>query len=278
MRLTRNTVVALTGGLGSGKTLLAVKLACIKWRFNDYVYWFDKWVRYPFRNWKNKIIFKAEPKKMYERPLLYCNIPLNHKAYRKLTREMLLNKKLRREYSTTVVDELGQFASQYDFKNPNVMDNLQKLIRFERHVINGNFIYTDQNSSNIVVPVRRRSNVSYNLSMDNKFFLLKFITFGLVKLFKMEITQISHLEDLMTVEQSDVGMRDKHYQWVLLLGYKKVYESRCYRYIFEGTDIDSDDPGRATNLYTNEFIDLEPTQEELLERGIDPKKICKSKI
>jgi hypothetical protein len=172
-KLPNNTVIAFTGGLGSGKTFLGVK--------------------YAIKHHK-KMLLLYRLKIIKTLPEFYSNIPIRYK--RKQWTKILdydhltLQSKIP-EYSTIFIDELGQFASQYDFNNPFVMQYLQEFIRFYRHYTDGKLIITDQTSSNIVVAIRRRINQIYHLS-DFKRYLFFF--------YYVNVEEIHITEDIVNIK------------------------------------------------------------------------------
>lgn len=237
-KVNNNTVVVFTGGLGSGKTFLGVKTAIksyrkalFKWRFNK--------------------IFSIK-KRNCEKPLLFSNIPINYgrfikrKYSEKLIAEHLLMYFKIPENSVVFIDEVGQFASQNDYNNQVITDLLQEFIRFFRHYVNGRLIMTDQSNSNIVVQIRRRVNVVYNL-LD-----FKKVTFGFF--YKISFFKMISAEDNLQ-NNNNVNSDESPYFCGLLPLFSKNYESRCYKknynpivknYINKPFD----------NFYSNYFIDL----------------------
>lgn len=247
--ISSQTVVGVTGGLGSGKSYLCVLLACRaigKARFH----WFLKFL-------KCKLLRRSVP----EKPYLYSNIPIKSRAFRPLTREHLLCEDRIEEYSIVMIDEIGSVASQYDFDNPNVVGALHWFVRFFRHIIGGRFFINDQSSSNIVKCVRVRLNVVYNLENFRRWFKI-------TPWCKIDIEPLKMSEDIQNT--NNVSSRQKKeflfflapYRWIKFL---RRYDSRCYSIIYdcvpkinshEGIKIRSD-------LKTNRFISLEISDQQV---------------
>lgn len=205
-RLRFDTVIAFTGGLGSGKTFLSVKYA-------------------------NKLLFKQRwrvwwhnffhPRDRWEKPLLYSNIPV--KISKKENAVMLESDHLllvRRivPRSVVLIDEVGSFASQFDFNIPNVLDNFNEFVRLFRHyTLGGYLIVNDQCSENIVLQIRRRINTVFNL--------MRFRTwFGIVH--SCYVRNISVSEEIKTIEEQDTEDNA-----TLLLGFMPLsrrYDTYCY--------------------------------------------------
>jgi hypothetical protein len=248
-KVSNNTVLAFTGGLGSGKTLSAVS-----YTIKSYNRAMD---RYLIKKLWLSILKKLGNKKALvnlielktKKPYIFSNIPIKSKAYIPLTKEHLTLRTGINEYSTVLIDEVGQFASQYDWNKETVKNEFQEFVRFFRHYINGRLILTDQNSDNIAVGLRRRINVIYNL--DNLQKLLPIPYFTLVRI---KITPITVTEDIKNIKQTDVGARDEHWLWLLIT--KKFYESRCYKHRYDRVPYDNVTGSMPNSLYTNEFIEL----------------------
>jgi hypothetical protein len=210
-KVPNNTVIAFTGGLGSGKTFLGVKYALKHYR-------------------KMKLLYFLRIIK--EKPHFYSNIPIRitRKTWSlKLEYDHLTLKSRLPEYSTVFIDELGQIASQYDFNNPYVMQYLQEFIRFFRHYIDGKLILTDQTSSNIVVAIRRRINQIYNLYDFKRWFLFWYIVNVNEVMITEDITNIKDVSD----ENVPYFMGYLPFKYLTIFNkinpfYLKHYDSRTY--------------------------------------------------
>jgi hypothetical protein len=218
-RVPGNTITAFTGGLGSGKTFMAVRFALKAHRFNMIQYYLERFIPILF-------LFK---KKFKDKPQFYSNIPVRvwfNQWARTLTYEHLTLTSRLEEYSTIVIDEIGHFASQYEYDHPFVQQYLQEFIRFFRHYVDGKLFITDQSSSNIVVSIRRRINQIYNLSNFSRVFLF---------FYKINVSEIHITEDMLNIQQSNLQEKEIPYffgflpfKFMRLLGFKPRYDSRCY--------------------------------------------------
>lgn len=210
-RIPNNTVIAFTGGLGSGKTFLGVKYAIKHHKKMMLLYTLG--------------IIKKKPE-------FWSNIPIRYtrkKWARQLNYEHLTLKARIEEYSTIFIDELGHFASQYDYQNPYVMMYLQEFIRFYRHYTDGKLIITDQTSSNIVVAIRRRINQIYNLHDFKRFFGFWYY---------VKVNELLLTEDIMNIKETDKDdepyfMGYLPFKYLKFLNYLnpfyfKKYDSRTY--------------------------------------------------
>jgi hypothetical protein len=220
-KMADNTVVMFTGALGSGKSFLAVHKSIVYYK--RVMFW-RSIIRILFKNY------------MKDKPLFLSNIPVYiGKSFpiigkpvwaEKLTWEHIILERRIPEYSVVLIDELGQFASQYDFDNAFVMSNIQEFMRFFRHYIDGRLYITDQSSSNIVVPIRRRINQIYNLSDFKRFFIF---------FYKVNVQEVHIMEDLINVNETNSGEQYDYFFGFLPLKLfytlkllTKHYDSRCY--------------------------------------------------
>ena len=119
---TRDTLIAFTGGLGSGKTFFSVQIAIKALRIER------------LRWWVNKII---HPKEKKPKPMLYSSIPIRISKREMscvLTPEILLLQEPIPEYSIVMIDEIGGFCSQFDYQVKNV-EYFDDFVRYFRHYI-----------------------------------------------------------------------------------------------------------------------------------------------
>lgn len=220
-----DTIIAYTGGLGSGKSLQSVKIA-IKlvrknrgkvWRYNHIWYYVKRF----FSNKKNRSLLS----KIKDRPMLYSSIPVRFRSHffsKKeyaliLTEEHLLLQKRLKEKSVVFIDEIGSFANQFQYKNPNILDNFNEFVRLFRHYTKGGyFVCNDQCSENIVLEVRRRINQVYNLMHFRKFLFIYWV----------KVRNISISEEIKTIEEQNT--EDNMRTLIGLMLSKGTYDTYCY--------------------------------------------------
>jgi hypothetical protein len=225
-----NTITAFTGGLGSGKTFMAVRHAVKNYRNDMISYYLERFIPILF-------LFR---KKYKEKPQFYSNIPVRvwfNRWANTLTYEHLTLQHRLEEYSTILIDEIGHFASQYEYDHPFVQQYLQEFIRFFRHYTDGKLYITDQSSSNIVVSIRRRINQIFNLSNFSRFMLF---------FYKINVSEIHITEDMLNVQQTTTPDNEIPYffgflpfKFMRLLGLKPRYDSRCYSINYKADYADS---------------------------------------
>lgn len=214
---TRDTVIAFSGGLGSGKTFLSVRTALRALRWSRFLWRLDK-ILHP-------VTRRTDP-----RPELYSSIPIRTVTgiFRKketfsykLTPEILLLQERIPPRSVVMIDEIGSFMSQFEYRAVNA-DRLDEFVRLFRHyTLGGKFICNDQCSENIVLYVRRRLNTVYNL--------MRFRKVPLLPVWHCRVRNILISEEIKTVQTE----RHAEDEFQILLGLmpgksRKNYDTYCY--------------------------------------------------
>lgn len=238
-KISNNTVIMFTGGLGSGKTLFAVQTAVKKHRMRYRRWWLKKFL--------HQLIGKPFAKKP---PLIYSSFPIASKWYVPLTKEHITLQATMREYSTVVIDEIGMIASQYDWNKDIVKNELNEFIRLFRHYLDGHLILTDQNSDNMAVPLKRRVNIIYNLDDLQKIIPIKNFT-----LIRTHVTPIVINEDVKNLKNTDVDERDEHHLWTFVT--KKHYESRYFKHRYDRVPYEEVKSQLPSRLYKEDEIVLD---------------------
>lgn len=211
---TRDTIVAFTGGLGSGKTYFSVQTA-IKSLTIERLRW-----------WVYKIL---KPKEKALKPMLYSSIPIRISKKEMscvLTPEILLLQEPIPEYSIVLIDEIGGFCSQFDYQIKNV-EYFDDFVRYFRHYIGGKLIVNDQCSENILLQVRRRINTVYNLMRCRMWG----IPFGRKFFASVRVRNISISEEIKTIEEGHT--EDDHDIAISLVPWHRRYATRCYKVRYE---------------------------------------------
>lgn len=224
---TYDTVVSFTGGLGSGKTFMSVDIAIkLLNRNRRKVKWKNR-----FRSKKNQL-----PK-----PMLYSSIPVRiskkEMALELTERHLLLQDKIP-QGSVVLLDEIGAFCSQFDFKAKNA-DIFDEFVRFFRQYTKGGYLVcNDQCSENIVLQVRRRLNTVYNLMGFRKWFWI---------FYTVKVRNITVSEEIKTVEEQDT--EDNMTTKFGIMPLWRRYDTYCYypRYEYV-TDQDNREHIKMTRL------------------------------
>lgn len=218
---TDDTLIAFTGGLGSGKTLWSVTIAT------------SEIVKARIRWWVYKVFRgdKTAP------PQLYSSIPVRWLGgmSRVLTPDHLLLQTPIEQGSVVLIDEIGGFCSQFDYKIKNV-EYFDDFIRYFRHYIGGKIIVNDQCSENILLQVRRRINTVYNLQRCKTWG----IPFGKKFFASVRVRNITISEEIKTIEEGHT--EEDHQLALIVLPWRRAYATRCYKVRYDdlGTDFDTD--------------------------------------
>lgn len=208
-------LVCFIGGLGSGKTFLAVR---------NVVRWFKR----AWRKYKWSCFFHPIRKdKRKTQPHVYSNIPIrlgnrfNRRMSEVLTTEHLFNERLKDRNSITFIDEVGQVADQYKFDLKPVKENVQIGIRFDRQWmatdVPGHMYFTEQASDFIAKPIRGRFNSLIEVRGLHR---CLFFPLGKVKWREISVTN-----DVVNIK--DVGAEgfNTYFFW---MPYAKRYDSKVY--------------------------------------------------
>lgn len=151
-----DNLLAFTGGLGSGKSLLSTQTALVLYRKQRF---------------KARIYNFFHPFHKIELPELYSNIPLRitrkKMAIRLTEKHLLLQERVARG-SVCLLDEVDCFANQFSYNNPCIVDqsgknedcgNFDEFCRFYRHYTKGGYlVFNTQATANENLTIRRRQN------------------------------------------------------------------------------------------------------------------------
>lgn len=259
-----DTITAFTGGLGSGKTLLSTRLALKLYRKNVWKYYTKKKLWNSclnlFRRQKNKVAFCVE------KPKLYSNIPiLLDKKKRVFCDRLDINILLLQErmplHSVILIDEIGSFASQFDYKEKNVIKVFDEFVRFFRHYSqNGYMVVNDQCSENINLVIRRRINKVNNLS--NCLVLWRFV------FYYQRYINVS--EEIKTIDTSELQTNKNDTQdnmnfKISFLWNKNIYDSLCYSHRYSYVPKEKTDNDNFNALKTDKVLTCPKDKEHLYE-------------
>lgn len=238
---TKDTVIAFSGGLGSGKTFLSVRTALRVLRWSRFLWWLDR-------------ILHPRTRRNDPKPELYSSIPIRtvtgvfrkrETFSHKLTPQILLLQEKIPPRSVVMIDEIGSFMSQFEYRAVNA-DRLDEFVRLFRHyTLGGKFICNDQCSENIVPQVRRRLNTVYNL--------MRFRKVPLLPVWHCRVRNIIISEEIKTV-QTEKHAED---EFQILLGLmspkrRKNYDTYCYSRRYQR--LQDTATGRYTELKKDDLL------------------------
>ena len=192
IKIKNDNVICLSGGLGTGKTSIAVETALNRLK-------------------KNRRTINKGAK-------LYSNIPIiisKKEASEKLTNDILYRRNKLPIGSIVLLDEASTYIDNMQVRGPNVR-KLDNFFRFYRHYTKGGYlIMTDQSLSLVHNIIRRRVNTFYLLSNNKK--VLKYWHF-------CEVIPLINTDD-STIKEQDT---DKQLILFGCYGIIKHYDTYCY--------------------------------------------------
>lgn len=225
-KIHNTTLSCFVGSLGSGKTYMAVRMALKAYKKQRRNHFFYKIC--PFKSFFRKAVKGSE----YP-ATLYSNFPIQIKKGKYsnvLKREHLLKLEYLPQRCVVVVDELGAVASQWDYNNPYVLENLTFMIRMFRQFTDGTLIVTDQDESEFVKTIRCRLGTIYYLSNFRRWlFFSPFFKVDVVPI--LGVTDENALETVKVSEASDYFAGFLPYRWLPLCHH---YDSRAYSVLYSG--------------------------------------------
>lgn len=272
-----DTTVFITGELGSGKTLTAVKIAITqirKARLRISILNFFRKIANKYRtikntrnnkkslkSSKNRIYKHYEIKPLHEKPLLFSNIPIHYKTHLfrssrewscKITKEMLTLYEKVPEYSVILVDELPQLVNQFNWDIEEVKNNINEYITFFRHYIGGHFIITAQATNDVVVQIRRKCNQAIWCYNMKKYFRL----FYSIQMADMILND--NIQNMSTTYIEDNTKKN----WGFFPK-KGTYDTRCFSERYKNTLLQPNEYSKWDKIKTNEIIRMEKYQSPL---------------
>lgn len=235
-----DTVVAFTGGLGTGKSFMSVQTAIRELKKNR---WKTK-----FYNFKQFI--KRKPK--LEKPLLYSSIPIRiskNEMSVVLNGDMLTLQEGFVKGSVVFIDEVDVFANQFAYANQNIIECANKKdlkakrdgnedfdsglfdeeIRLFRHLYSSpacecKLVCNSQATSNITTIIRRRMNTVFVLSRFRKY-RIPILSLFIVP-YTVEVRNITITDEITNM--SDNNAEDNMRIHIGIMPRKKRYDTHCY--------------------------------------------------
>lgn len=253
-------ILAITGSVGSGKTLNSVKIAVSlykkslsAWRKNCL------WLR--VKNWFIKEFHLKKPLyEMPEMPFLISNVPVRwgwpwayHWSVR-LVPGMLLTDVRIPGNSVVLIDEFPSLCNQFDWDNPLVKDRLNDFLTFFRHWTNGYLVTNAQSFGKYPKVFRDDCGTYYNVFDCHAYF-------GLVYSVSMVRVLAGDLSVAVTSEYLGENAK-KHYGLLI----PRRYDSRCYRHMYDV--VTKKDYHEFYKLTTNIVTRLDPDRVGVLDERI----------
>lgn len=214
-----DTLNAISGGLGGGKTSSCICRVVSLLR-SIYFLFRNKKVKNDYIVLSNFPIGKIEKKtgKHYLRiwfKKIYCydiNVDV-----------LLLKEKLPQDEVIIVWDEFSNIATQFDFNNPLLKNNMTEFFRYFRHYTHGlgYFFAIDQCSADMFLQIRRRIAYCYNMVSCRKLPLIPIITFEYRKILISD--EVSNMVDIEKgTDESDLR------KFIFFVNPFKYYDSYAY--------------------------------------------------
>lgn len=260
-----DTVVAYTGGLGSGKSFMSTLTARRELRKN----------RFKTKLYNIKAFIKR--KERLPMPLLYSSIPIRisqHEMSAVLTADMLTLQEGFVKGSIVFIDEVDVFANQFAFGNHNVIECQSKKdikakqegvdnydsglfdeeIRLFRHLYSSRaceckLIVNTQATSNITTIIRRRMNTVFVLSRFRKW-RIPFISLFFVP-YSVEVRNIVITDEITNT--SSGSAEDDMRVHIGLIPRKALYDTHCYRHRADTIPVEND-PNTWERLTTERLL------------------------
>lgn len=301
-----DTTLLITGGLGSGKTLTAIKTAVVlvrKQRFYKYHCYnlFKLKIGNSFKRLFNAIRRRKNLKRQKKgkdplnlfvlwekrvKPMIYANIPVHFKTHlfgfkrewaQILDEKHLLLIKEIREYSVIIIDEMPQFINQFNWNIDVVQKNVNEFITFFRHYVGGFFICTAQAPDDVVCQIRRKLNQAVWCFSFHKWI----IPLPPFKFYTIRMCDIMLSDQVGTITTAQIEENTKlHFG---LFPPKGTYDTRCYSERYKNILLPHK-ISRWKKIKTNKVLRLTPyisplddttTEEQKKEMDRKAEQLCK---
>lgn len=164
----------VSGGVGGGKTSSVI--CRVKSQLRRYYFiWKNRNIKNDYIILSNFPIGKLKRDRKGQPLYRYLKIWNKHiKCYDLDLKILTQQLRVPQDEVILIIDEFSQVASQFDFNNPVVSNNMNDFFSLFRHYTRGKgYIYgMDQCSENIFLQLRRRASYCYNMMSCKKLLLL----------------------------------------------------------------------------------------------------------
>ncbi|MEM0173550.1 MAG: hypothetical protein QXI16_03475 [Sulfolobaceae archaeon] len=247
-----NNIFYVNGSPGTGKDVMSSNYAYKRYLANLRRY------KTRYRLYK---VFSKKKLNTLEKPIFYSSIPFlirySKKAKKRiiskpLTLDMLLLKKRMPNGSVVYISDLNRFINQYEYTNPNLINNVSEFItEFRQYTKGGYFICNSQATSQIPKEIRNtfgqaRTNLSFKV-------YLGFI-------YRINGRNITISDDVINTETGDNdNVNNSTNVWGFFNPFIKRYDT--YAYYGRVHDMSIENPKQYEYSNTNNFLKLPKKQE-----------------
>lgn len=274
-------VYLVTGGVKTGKSFVSVYLAVRQYKRNcrkvAVQNFFIRFLVNPIR-----FIFRKEPFKKKEKPMLYSNMKLRHIKYNLLTLDIIKRKVRIPTKSVVLIDEVSLMADSMlgrvgkDSKDDIINEQLMLFVKLFGHYCGGTMIVNTQSLCDCHYAFRRC--ISNYLWIEVK---RKYPFFSL-----MQVRELAHSEDNDIVNNFQADAEVDTRPLFVWNKYYRYYDYRCYSIFTDNLElqVNYDNPvlSRSDSLKTEvlltlqDFKSLKEFSEEYLklkEKQAQPKEV-----
>lgn len=220
-KFTFDSTVMINGCVGSGKSLLSVKIAINSINKAHHIWWrrthiYSKF----FRNMKNE-----------EEPLLYSNIPIKSKFYVPLSNDIILRQTRCHYKSVILIDESSLLATSLDYKDKDLSEHLQLFLKLVRHSLLGSYRNIWGSYPNVIINTQSKNDnhFAFDRTLNQVLYLTKSIN---LPFFKVVWCRDMLLIDSVVNDFEDDIKESLSSRWFLISKkFFKKYNSYSYEFL-----------------------------------------------
>lgn len=216
-----DSTVMINGCIGSGKSLLSVKIVCNSINKAHAIWWRRRYI------W-SKIFRKM---KYEEEPLLYSNIPIKSRFYVPLDNDILLRKKRMHYHSVLFIDESSLLATSLDYKDKDLSEELSLFLKLVRHSVRGSYRNLLGTYPNVIINTQSKNDnhFAFDRTINQVLYLTKSIS---IPFFKVIWCRDLLLIDSVVNDFDDDVKESISSRWFLIpKKYFKKYDSFAYEFL-----------------------------------------------
>lgn len=216
-----DSVVMINGSVGSGKTLLSVKLAKNSINKAHSIWWRRKYIySHLFRKMKNE-----------EEPLLYSNIPIKSRFYVPLTNDILLRESRPHYKSVFLIDESSLLATSLDYKDKDLSESLQLFIKLIRHEVMGSYRNLLGSYPNLIINTQSKNDnhFAFDRCINQVLYLFKSINLPFFKV--LWCRDLLLIDSVVNEFEEDIKESLSIRWFIIPKKYFKYYNSFSYEFL-----------------------------------------------